>query len=124
VRFALIRKAVMTELTSFSLGDDLQVTVETPAAPGLTPTGLRPKITQSEHTLRQALEPVTAAAAEVIGKFRELPSRPDQVEIHFGVKLDGTIGAVIATAAIGTHLDVTLRWGHPADDTGEDNGSA
>ena len=102
----------MTELTSFPLGDDLWVTVETPAAPGLAPTGLRPKIIQSEHTLRQALQPVTVAAAEVIEKFRDLPSRPDEVEIHFGVRLDGSLGAVIAAAGIGTHLDVTLRWAH------------
>jgi hypothetical protein len=113
MRPALIRKAVMTELTSFPLGNDLRVTVETPAAPGLAPTGLRPAIIQSEHTLRQALQPVTAAASEVIEKFRDLPSRPDEVEIHFGVKLDGTLGAVIATAGIGTHLGITLRWNHP-----------
>lgn len=109
----------MTELTSFPLGNDLQVTVETPAAPGLTQAGLHSKIIVSEQTLRQALAPVTSAAAEVIEKFREIPSRPDEIEIHFGVKLDGTLGAIIATAAIGTHLDVTLRWAHPSDDVGQ-----
>lgn len=83
--------------------------------PGLTQAGLHPKIIKSEQTLRQALAPVTSAAAEVIEKFRELPSRPDEIEINFGVKLGVTLGAVIATAAIGTHLDVKLRWGHPSD---------
>jgi hypothetical protein len=114
----------MTELTSFPLGNDLRVTVETPTPPGLTQAGLHPKIIKSEQTLRQALAPVTSAAAEVIEKFRELPSRPDEIEIHFGVKLDGMLGAVIATAAIGTHLDVTLRWGHPSDDVGQHDGPA
>jgi hypothetical protein len=100
----------MTELASFALSNSLRVTVESPAATGVAPAGLRPRIVRAEQTLREALEPVTAAAAEVIEKFRELPGEPHEIEIQFGVKLDATFGAVIATAAVGTHLDITLRW--------------
>ena len=100
----------MSELTSFALANDLRVTVETPGRSGVSPAGLQSRIAQAEQTFRQALQPVISAAAEVIEKFRELPGRPDEVEIHFGVKLDGTLGAIIATAAVGTHLDVTIRW--------------
>lgn len=101
----------MTEMTSFALADGMRVTVATPAAPGLTQAGLRSKAVQAEQTLREALRPVTSAAAEVVREFRELPGRPTQVEIQFGVRLDATAGAVIATAGVGTHLDITLRWG-------------
>lgn len=100
----------MSELTSFALANDLRVTVETPGRFGVSPAGLQPKIAQAEQTFRQALQPVMSAAAEVIEKFRELPGRPEEVEIHFGVKLDGTLGAIITTVAVGTHLDVTVRW--------------
>jgi Trypsin-co-occurring domain 1 len=103
----------MTEFTSFALADGLQVTVAAPTPAGLGPAGLRPKAAKAEQSLRQALRPVTAAAAEVIEGFREIPGRPDEIEISFGVKLDGTFGAVIATAAVGTHLEVTLRWTRP-----------
>ena len=71
---------------------------------------LHPKITKAGQTLREALAPVTSAATEVIEKFRELPGRPAEIEIHFGAKLDAAMGAVIATTTVGTHLDVTLRW--------------
>jgi hypothetical protein len=103
----------MTEFTSFALADGLQVTVAAPTPAGLGPAGLRPKAAKAEQSLRQALRPVTSAAAEVIEGFREIPGRPDEIEISFGVKLDGTFGAVIATAAVGTHLEVTLRWTRP-----------
>jgi hypothetical protein len=105
----------MTDLISFDLADGLQVTVEAPDQAGVTPAGLRPRMTHAEQTLEQALKPVTSAAAEVIRKFRTLPGRPDEIEIHFGVKLDGTFGAVIASTTLGTHLDVTLRWSHATD---------
>jgi len=36
--------------------------------------------------------------------------RPDEVEIQLGVSFDATFGMVIANAASGAHLDVTLRW--------------
>jgi hypothetical protein len=104
----------MTELTSFALTNGLRVMVEAPAAPGVAPASLHPRISNAEQTLRQALQPVISAAAEVIERFQDLPGRPEEVEIHFGVKLDGTVGAIIASAAAGTHLDVTLRWGRTA----------
>jgi hypothetical protein len=103
----------VTEFTSFELANDLRVTVAAPTAPGLAPAGLRPKAVKAEQTLRQALRPVTSAAEEVIEGFRQLPGRPDEIEIQFGVQLNGTFGAVIATAAVGTHLEVTLRWTTP-----------
>jgi hypothetical protein len=110
----------MTEFTSFELENNLQVTVAGAQSLGLAPAGMRPKAVKAEQTLRQALRPVTSAAEEVIEGFRKLPGRPDEIEIQFGVQLNGTFGAVLATAAVGTHLEVTLRWTTPlpADESG------
>lgn len=62
--------------------------------------------------------PVTAAATQVMDGFRELARRPQEIEIAFGVMLDGKLGGIIASASTGAHLDVTLRWREPgtADD--------
>jgi hypothetical protein len=59
------------------------------------------------------MAPVTAAATQVMDGFRGLAQRPQEVEITFGVKLDCTIGGVIASANADAHLDVTLRWRGP-----------
>jgi len=42
--------------------------------------------------------------------FRKLAQRPEEIEISFGVTLDGKIGGVIASAKTGAHLEVKLRW--------------
>ena len=61
-----------------------------------------------------ALAPVTAAATQVMDGFRKMAERPGEVEISFGVTLDGKLGGVIASAEASAHLDVTLRWRGPA----------
>ena len=45
--------------------------------------------------------------------FRGRGRRPEEIEISFGVTLDGKLGGVIASANAGAHLDVTLRWRAP-----------
>ena len=47
---------------------------------------------------------------QVMDGFRGLVQRPEEIEIGFGVTLDGKLGGVIASAGAGAHLDVTLRW--------------
>jgi hypothetical protein len=110
-------REAMTEFTQFTLDGSLAVTVAAPATStttGLSPAGRHDKSGKvaepAAQTLREALRPVTAAAQEVIEGFRALPGRPEEIEIVFGVNLDATFGAVFATAAVGTHLEVTLRW--------------
>jgi hypothetical protein len=68
---------------------------------------------RNTKTLREALVPVTAAAAQVMDGFRAMARRPEEIEICFGVTLDGKLGGVIASANAGAHLDVTLRWHGP-----------
>lgn len=81
--------------------------------------GLGGRVESAEKTLREALRPATAAALQVIDEFRDAVRRPDEIEIGFGVTLDGKLGGIIATAQAGTHLDVTLRWRQLGEAEGE-----
>jgi hypothetical protein len=104
----------------FTLDDGTTVAVAAPRADGSGAVGLDGRLQAAEKTLREALAPVTAAATQVMDGFRELTRSPQEVEIGFGVTLDGKLGGVIASANAGAHLDVTLRWRGPAtadDDT-------
>jgi len=94
----------------FILDDGTTVAVQAARKDGSSPVGLRDKVQPSEKTLRAALAPVTAAASQVLDGFRGLARQPQEVEISFGVELDGTLGGVIASAKASAHLDVTLRW--------------
>jgi Trypsin-co-occurring domain 1 len=97
----------------FTLDDGATVVVAPPARTGSGAVGLDDRVEAAGKTLRQALAPVTAAAAQVMDGFRKMAECPAEVEISFGVTLDGRLGGIIASAEAGTHLDVTLRWRGP-----------
>ncbi|MEV7870268.1 CU044_2847 family protein [Streptomyces sp. NPDC088124] len=100
----------MADAIRFTLDDGTAVLVAPPARTGTGAVGLGTRLESAGESLRAALTPVTAAASEVIGQFRGVTERPDEVEVTFGVVLDAKLGAVLASAGTSTHLDVTLRW--------------
>ncbi|MFF5483179.1 CU044_2847 family protein [Streptomyces sp. NPDC012935] len=100
----------MPDAVQFTLSDGTVVLVAPPARAGTGAVGLGTRLESAATSLREALAPVTAAASDVIGGFRSLAERPDEVEVTFGVVLDAKLGAVLSSATAGAHLDVTLRW--------------
>ena len=100
----------MFDAIAFTLDDGTTVAVASPPRSGSSAVGLSERLEAAGKTLREALVPVTAAAAEVIDGFRAMAPQPEEIEICFGVTLDGKLGGVIASANAGAHLDVTLRW--------------
>lgn len=104
----------MFDAIGFTLDDGTTVAVAPAAQAGSGAVGLSERLEVAEKTLREALAPVTAAATQVMDGFRKMAHGPAEVEISFGVTLDGKIGGVIASAEAGAHLDVTLRWRGPA----------
>jgi len=100
----------MVDAIEFTLDDGTTVAVAPPARAGSGAVGLSDRLEVAEKTLHQALAPVTTAATQMMDGFRKMAQRPAEVEISFGVTLDGKLGGVIASANAGAHLDVTLRW--------------
>jgi hypothetical protein len=100
----------MSDAVEFSLADGTVVLVAPAARAGSGAVGLGGRLEIAQRTFREALAPVTAAADQAMEQFRGLVHRPDEVEISFGVVLDGKLGGIIASANASAHLDVTLRW--------------
>jgi hypothetical protein len=100
----------MADAIEFVLDDGTTVAVSAAPRTGSGAVGLGDRLDVAEKTLRAALAPVTAAAAQVIDGFRGMARHPEEIEISFGVTLDGKVGGVIAAAQAGAHLDITLRW--------------
>jgi hypothetical protein len=105
----------MPDAIAFTLDDGTTVAVTATRTDGVRPVGAKDGLAKAQQTLREALTPVTSAANQVMGEFRNLASRPDEVEVSFGVTLDAGIGGIIASSSAGAHLDVTLRWHAPAE---------
>jgi alpha-glucoside transport system substrate-binding protein len=108
----------MADVVEFTLDDGTAVAVSAGPRSGSGAVGLGDHVQAAEKTLRQALAPVTAAATQVIEGFRATAGRPEEIEISFGVTLDGRLGGIIAAAQAGAHLDVTLRWHNHAPSDG------
>jgi hypothetical protein len=61
-------------------------------------------------TYDEAMAAVRRAAEATVRQFRELPSRPDTVELLFGIKLTAEAGAVVARTEAEANLTVRLTW--------------
>jgi hypothetical protein len=100
----------MTELVRFDLADGGSVVVELDDSRGVSRVSLQSTLDKAKTTLESSLSEVRDLAAVALGKFREMSSRPDEVEIKFGVKLDAQAGAVIARTGMQGHFEVKLKW--------------
>jgi hypothetical protein len=60
--------------------------------------------------LDESMEQVRRVAELALGKLHELSTRPDTVEVEFGIRLNAEAGAVIARTQAEGHLQVTLSW--------------
>jgi hypothetical protein len=60
--------------------------------------------------LEQALTGVRRAAGQVLDAVRLIAVPPDSCEIEFGVKLSGSMGAIIAKASTEANFRIKLAW--------------
>jgi len=77
-------------------------------------------VDRSAETFEAALASVHAAASAVLGSMQGLAQRPDAIEVQFGVKLSGKIGAVLSSVSGEAHFTVCLRWTSASSGTNHD----
>jgi hypothetical protein len=100
-----------TEIVSVQLedGSKLAVELDEDMAPSVQAVGLGgdgiPQI-----DFGSAMRSVRSAAVEMARTFHDLPIAPDELEIAFGVKLGGSLGAIIAKATGEANFTVKLNW--------------
>jgi hypothetical protein len=69
---------------------------------------------QAGQSLEEALDKAMPAAQALITKLRGLGSRPDEIEVVFGLKLSGELGAVLAKTGVEGNFSVKLTWKQPS----------
>jgi Trypsin-co-occurring domain 1 len=119
------RGAGVPEIVEFALPDGRLVGVE------VTPAVVRGRVEKvgrleqqaeaARKSFAKALDDVRAAAGTALERFSSMPSRPDEVEITFGVKFDARAGAVIAETGLSAHLQVKLTWARGAATPGDED---
>ncbi|MEO0980711.1 MAG: CU044_2847 family protein [Pseudomonadota bacterium] len=62
------------------------------------------------RTMEEAIDSTLPAANLLLQRIVALPNRPKAVEVEFGVKLSGKVGALIASTALEGNFKVKLTW--------------
>jgi len=106
----------MKRITEFPLeaGGVLRVETDEPGSGPVTRGLPAETMERASETFESALGSVRNAAAAVLTHMQELPHRPDALEVQFGVKLSGKIGAVLSAVSGEAHFVVRLSWNSPA----------
>jgi len=102
----------MRQLVKVSLEDGQTVLVELEDVEDGIVRSKRPGevVAALNESLEAALERFVPMAQAIVGKFRNLAERPDEVGVEFGIKLTGTAGLVVAHASGEANFKVTLHW--------------
>lgn len=69
---------------------------------------------EASVSLEEALERVAPAAGALIAKLRGAAEGIDQIDVQFGLKLSGEVGAIIAKSSIEANFTITVTWKAPA----------
>jgi hypothetical protein len=104
---------VASQVVSYRLDDGTTVKLEIDPAQGFQPAGPGEVLGR----VQEAITPAVEAAKAVLEKVKE--TRPDGVEVKFGVKASGEASWLVAKAAGEGNFEVTLTWRR-----GEDAGTA
>ncbi|ABG50996.1 hypothetical protein Tery_1734 [Trichodesmium erythraeum IMS101] len=65
---------------------------------------------QAKQTLGKALSSIKPVANAIIKKVQDLNQPADAVEVKFGIKMSGELGAVIASGSAEVNYEITLKW--------------
>jgi hypothetical protein len=102
----------MKHLVEFPLADGGTIVIEVDEAEagGTIRASRGDKIEKVKETFEGALDKVLPATRRVVEKLRHMDSRPDEIEVTFGINLSTVAGAVIAAASAEANFSVTLHW--------------
>ena len=97
---------------STAVEEPAPLVVEFPLAPGLQPVSRTPEelAAKSAEAMDQAMVAIHAMAQRVRKTTEGLASRPDSLQVQFGIKLTAEAGAIVSKVSGEAALQVTLAW--------------
>ena len=102
----------MKRLVEFPLdeGGSILVQIDEPDTGGTVRAGRDEIIEKARETLEEALNRVLPAAKSVVEKLQSMTSKPDEIEVNFGINLSTQAGAFIASTTAAANFGVTVHW--------------
>jgi hypothetical protein len=65
---------------------------------------------KASESLEDALSAIKPVADAVLKTLKTVAESPDEIEAEFGIRIDGTLGGVLVSAAADAHCNVKLLW--------------
>ena len=106
-----------SQVVTYRVDDATTVKFEIEPSEGFRPAGPEEVLGR----VREAVGPAVEAAKAVLEKVKE--TRPDEVELKFGIKVSGGANWLVAKAAGEANFEVTLTWSRPVHEAGAEAGS-
>jgi Trypsin-co-occurring domain 1 len=104
----------MTKLVKFDVGDGETVLVEVEDVPSedIQPVSKEPGelAAKARQTLSEALDTMAPMVRTLKRRLNALTDPADEVEVKFGIKLSGEIGAVVTKVGGEASYEITLKW--------------
>lgn len=101
----------MSDVVTFGLDGDEVINVEVVEPRGDEYQKIsRAAAGQAPGKFSEAIRRIRPAAEEMIDQLKDLAQQPDEVEIEFGIKLSGKVGALIAATSSEANFNVRLNW--------------
>ncbi|MGI3226609.1 CU044_2847 family protein [Streptomyces sp. GTA36] len=91
-------------MVTYALDSETNVHFEIEPSEEFHPVGVEQVIAR----VRDAVDPSILAAKAVLDRVADM--KPDEVELKFGIKVNGTSNWIIAKAATEANFEVTLTW--------------
>jgi Trypsin-co-occurring domain 1 len=98
-------------------GGSIVIEVDEPESVGTIRAAREDTIAKAKQTFEEALNGVLPVTKSIVEKLRSIGSKPDEIEVTFGVSLNTAVGAVIASASAEANFSVTMRWSGKEEET-------
>ena len=98
-----------SQVVTYRVDDATTVRFEIEPAAGFQPAGPN----EVAGRIREAITPAVEAAKVVLEKVKE--TRPDEIEVKFGIKASGGANWLVAKATAEGNFEITLTWSRRED---------
>jgi len=89
----------------------VRVEVEEPAGQAPVAVGRGDEVAvEARESFEEAMAGIGPIAEGILAQTTGLGTAPKEVEVSFGIKLSGKLGAILASTAAEAHIEVTLTW--------------
>lgn len=103
----------MKHIVEFPLegGDSILIEVDEPPAPTDDRIGISDDVARkAKQSFESVIAKIKPVADTIVQKVKSLNEPADEVEVKFGLKMSGELGAVVASGKADVNYEITLKW--------------